>query len=315
MGRISIKNRLWTHVPWNQEAFGCSEWTGCSLADILKEAGIKKGAAVVVFTGADKGVEGNQVQYFQRSLTLDDAMLGHCMICYQMNGVDLTPAHGAPVRLIVPGWHGMASVKWLTDIEVRSDDWCGYQMKAYSFRRSEVDPDLVPVTRLPVRALMAPPGHPDFFSRTRFVAPGTHRIIGKAWSGAVELDRVEFSCDGKTWYQAELGPKIGPFAWAEWHFDWDVQEEGSYVLVCRAFDVAGRSQDKEDEDHFNWGSFVDTQPQHVYVRVDEKIKMPGNTIETSVEHRAARSSLNTDDVCGAAMDKADVNALYRAGSQ
>jgi len=316
MGRISQTNRLWTHVPWGQDAFGCAEWTGCSLAEILKEAGVKEGSSVVVFTGADKGVEADQVQHFQRSLTVGDAMLGHCMICYQMNGNDLTPAHGSPVRLIVPGWHGMASVKWLTDIEIRTDDWYGHQMKAYSYARNENDPNMIPVTRLPVRALMAPPGHPDFFSRTRFVPPGTNRIVGKAWSGAVDLDRVEFSSDnGKTWSQAVLGQKNGPFGWAEWHFDWDVKEEGTYILVCRAFDAAGRSQDERNESLFNWGSFVDTQPQRVYVRVDEKIKTPGSTINTVVEHRAARRSLNVDDNYGPALDKDHVDALYRDGSQ
>eukprot|EP00439_Symbiodinium_sp_Y106_P018828 s2237_g2.t1 len=204
-GRMSQKHRFWTHVPWGVDSFGCAEWTGCSLADLLKEAGLKPGAKQVIFTGADKGVEGGKVQHFQRSLSVDDALLGHVMLVYRMNGEDLKPAHGAPLRIIVPGWYGMASVKWLTSIEVTEGGWWGHQMEAYSFRRAADDPGRVPLTQLPVRALMAPPGFPDFFSRARVVAPGTHRVVGKAWAGAVEIDRVEFSADhGKTWARATL---------------------------------------------------------------------------------------------------------------
>ena len=115
----------------------------------------------MVFTGADKGVEGGKVQHFQRSLSLEDAMKGHVLLCYQMNGEDLTPAHGFPIRLIVPGWYGMASVKWLTSIEVVSSGWWGYQMDAYSFKRVGNDPNAIPLQRLPVRALMVPPGKRD----------------------------------------------------------------------------------------------------------------------------------------------------------
>jgi len=311
-GRMSLKMRLWTHVPWGPDSFGCAKWTGCSLADVLRDAGLAKGAAQVVFTGADKGVEGGKVQYFQRSLSLGDAMLGHVLLCYRMNGEDLTPAHGAPVRIIVPGWYGMASVKWLTSIEVTSGDWWGHQMDAYSYLRSAGDPARVPLEQLPVRGLMAPPGHPDFFSRTRVVAPGTVRVVGKAWAGAVDLDRVEFSSDGgRTWHRAVLGPRNGAFGWAGWHVDWEAQQ-GTYVLTCRAFDAAGRSQDVPSDEQFNWGSFGSTQPQQVYVRVDPAIEAAGGVIDLDKEHKAAKVALQAE----AGLDQALVEALYRApGSQ
>merc|ERR1719229_618322 len=128
------------------------------------------------------------------------------LLAYQMNGQDLTPAHGAPLRIIVPGWYGMASVKWLTSIEVTAGGWWGQQMDAYSFKRTARDTEAVPLQQLPVRALMAPPGCPEFVSRTRLVSPGTVHIEGRAWSGAVDLDRVDFSSDnGRSWQPAVLG--------------------------------------------------------------------------------------------------------------
>ncbi|CAE8614336.1 unnamed protein product [Polarella glacialis] len=315
-GRMAQKKRFWLHVPWGPDSFGCAMWTGCSLADVLKEAGVKDGATQVVFTGADKGVEGGKVQYFQRSLSLDDALLGHVMLVYEMNGQDLTPAHGAPLRLIVPGWYGMASVKWLTSMEVVTGKWWGHQMEAYSFRRTATDPEMVPLTRLPVRALMAPPGYPEFFSRARIVAPGGHRVVGRAWAGAVDIERVEFSSDaGKTWSTAQLAQKNGAFGWAQWEFDWQVSAEGTYVLSCRAFDVKGRSQDEPSDELFNWTGMGDTQPQLVYVKVDKSIESEGGIIDLTAEQRAARTELN-DGQYGAALDQSLVEALYRSpGSQ
>lgn len=316
-GRMSLKKRLWTHVPWGPDSFGCAKWTGCSLKDVLLQAGIRSGAAQVVFTGADRGVEGNKVQHFQRSLSLDDAMLGHVMLVYQMNGADLVPAHGAPVRLIVPGWYGMASVKWLTKIEVTDGSWWGHQMEAYSFMRAANDTERVPVSRLPVRALMVPPGCPDFFSRTRVLAPGEHRVVGRAWAGAVDIERVEFSSDaGETWVQGEVGEKTGLFGWTAWHCTWKAEAEGVHVLKCRAFDKKGRSQDEPSDDAFNWTAMGDTQPQMVYVMVDKRIDTVGSEIDLVAEQRAARQSLNDGAVGGRLLEPHHVDALYRSpGSQ
>jgi hypothetical protein len=266
----------------------------------------------VIFTGADKGVEKGQVQYFQRSLSLEEAMRGHVLLCYQMNGEDLPPAHGAPLRIIVPGWYGMASVKWLTSIEVTAGGWWGCQMDAYSFKRTANDPEAVPLRQLPVRALMAPPGCPEFVSRTRLVSPGVERIQGRAWAGAVNLERVEFSSDnGRTWQLAVLGEKNGPFGWASWHFDWEAKE-GTYILCCRAFDVAGRGQDSASDETFNWGSFGSTQPQQVYVKVDKTIDSIGAHIDLTNEQKAAKESLQSESN----LSQEQVDALYRApGSQ
>jgi len=190
-------------------------------------------------------------------------------------------------------------------------------MEAYSFCRTAEDPERVPLTNLPVRALMAPPGIPDFFSRARVVAPGTHRVVGRAWAGAVDLDRVEFSSDGgKTWSDTRLSSKNGPFGWAAWEIDWHVDAEGTYVLLCRGFDAKGRSQDDPNDEQFNWTAMGDTQPQMVYVKVDKAIEDDGGSIDCLVEQRAARTSLNTDTDHGPALPQHLVNALYRSpGSQ
>ena len=142
-GRALQSYRFWTHAPWGPDSIGCAKWTGCSLADVLKEAVPLPNASQVIFRGADKGVEGGQVQYFERSLTLEEVMKGHVLLVYAMNGEDLSPAHGAPVRIIVPGWYGMASVKWLTSIKVVGGNirWWGHQMDAYSYKRFSNDPD------------------------------------------------------------------------------------------------------------------------------------------------------------------------------
>jgi len=207
-------------------------------------------------------------------------------------------------------WHGI--LKWLTSIEVTAGGWWGHQMDAYSFKRAANDLHAVPLQQLPVRALMAPPGVPEFVSRTRVVSPGSIRIEGRAWAGAVPLERVEFSSDnGSTWSRAELGAKNGAFGWAPWHFCWEAME-GTYVLCCRAFDVEGRCQEEPSEETFNWAAFGSTQPQQVYVKVDKTVNSVGSHIDLTSEQKAAKLSLQAES--GLRADY--VKALYRApGSQ
>lgn len=313
-GRMSQKNRLWTHVPWGPDAIGCAMWTGVPLASVLREAGLLEDAKQVVFTGADRGLEGGKVQLFQRSLSLEDAMRGHVLLVHSMNGEALPPAHGAPLRLVVPGWYGMASVKWLTSIEVTAGGWWGHQMNAYSYKRTADDEQALPLQQLGCRALMAPPGYPDFFSRARLVPPGTVRIEGKAWAGAVDIARVEFSSDGgASWQSATLLPKSGVFGWSSWFVEWRPAEEGeTYVLSCRAFDAQGRAQEAPSDDAFNWGSYALTQPQKVYVKVEAAAGELGAAIDCEREVKAAKEALRGE----AGLSPSLVDALYREpGSQ
>ena len=104
--------------PGSLEAVGTARWRGTPLAPLLEEAGLPDGAVEVVFTGLDRGVEGGEEQNYQRSLPLDEALRDDVLLAYEMNGAPLRPQHGFPLRLIVPGWYGMTSVKWLTAITV-----------------------------------------------------------------------------------------------------------------------------------------------------------------------------------------------------
>src|SRR5260370_4794303 len=134
-----------------------------------------------------------------------------------MNGQPLAPQHGFPVRLIVPGWYGMTHVKWLRAITVLGEKFAGYQQAtAYHFRLSDDDVG-VPVTRILPRALMIPPGIPDFMSRVRFLGPTSQLLTGRAWTGCEPIPTVEVSVDGGlAWIEATLGDCASPLAWHSW---------------------------------------------------------------------------------------------------
>jgi DMSO/TMAO reductase YedYZ molybdopterin-dependent catalytic subunit len=229
--------------PWLGEAVGTAEWTGTSLRAVLDEAGVETGAIDVVFTGADRGVQGGIDQFYERSLSLADAMRDEVLLVYAMNGRPLPPQHGFPLRLVVPGWYGMTHVKWLRSITVTERSFAGYQQAAaYHFRTTEGDSG-VSVTRMLPRALMVPPGVPDFMSRVRFLRPATEVIEGRAWSGLAPIVKVEFSSDGgRSWSAADLDDAVSPYAWRRWTYRWDATRPGDYELCARATDAAGNAQ-------------------------------------------------------------------------
>ncbi len=231
--------------PWLLEAIGTAEWTGTPLAPILEEAGVAGDAVELLFTGVDQGVQGGELQYYQRSLTIEQAMRDEVMLAYGMNGAPLQPQHGYPLRLLVPGWYGMTSVKWLTKIEAIAEPFDGFQqMRTYRYAQSADDVG-DPVDLIRVRSVMIPPGVPDFLTRTRLVRRGAHTVRGRAWAGRLDVARVEFSEDGgHTWTDAELGPRLGEFAWRSWSAEWDAMP-GERVLCVRATDEEGRIQPTE----------------------------------------------------------------------
>jgi len=235
--------------PWLGEAVGTAEWTGTPLGPILAEADLLDEDAHVVFTGLDRGVQGGIDQVYERSLPLAEARRSEVLLAYSINGQALPPQHGFPLRLIVPGWYGMTDVKWLRSITVVNGPFDGYQQaRAYHFRRTDKEAG-EPVARMLPRALMVPPGVPDFMSRTRFVEPGTHRIAGRAWSGRAPVAKVEFSDDGgAAWVDATLGDPISAFAWRGWTHPWRVTAPGGYQLCVRATDAEGNTQPHEQ----NW---------------------------------------------------------------
>ena len=228
--------------PWLLEAIGTAEWTGTPLRGILEDAGVDSSAVELVFTGRDEGVQGGEAQLYQRSLTLEDALREEVMLVYEMNGAPLEPQHGYPLRLVVPGWYGMTSVKWLENIEAVAERFTGYQMdQTYRYKTSPDDPG-VPVSTMRVRALMIPPGIPDFMTRTRLMDAGSVTLSGKAWAGRLDVTKVEVSADdGMSWQKAELGKQVGRFAWRNWSYDWNA-EPGTHFLSVRATDEEGNAQ-------------------------------------------------------------------------
>ncbi|MFG3685850.1 sulfite oxidase [Micromonospora sp. NPDC047740] len=252
--------------PWLVEAVGNAEWTGTPLAPLLREAGLAADAVDVVFTGADHGVERGVEQDYQRALPVADALREEVLLAYEMNGAPLLPQHGAPLRLIVPGWYGMAHVKWLRNVRVLAEPFDGYQNAvAYRLRQDADDPG-VPVTRIEPRALVRPPGFPDFMSRTRVLRPGPCTVDGRAWSGYAPVTAVEVTFDGgTTWVPATVdGPTGGEWAWRRWHVEWR-PTPGRYALGARATDASGRTQPVEQP--WNRGGFANNLVQRVEVVV------------------------------------------------
>jgi sulfane dehydrogenase subunit SoxC len=251
--------------PWLTEAVGTAVWTGTPLAPLLREAGLGDDAVDVVFTGLDHGVERGVEQDYQRGLPVAEAMRDEALLAYEMNGATLPPQHGFPVRLVIPGWYGMAHVKWLTRITVLAEPFTGFQNAvAYLLKEDEDDPGR-PVTRIRPRALMIPPGFPDFMSRTRFVTAGDHELTGRAWSGQGAVTTVEVSVDGGTsWAVADLDEPTGPWAWARWRHTWRA-EPGLHELVVRATDATGDVQPVDQA--WNRQGMANTMAQRINVVV------------------------------------------------
>ena len=231
------------YVPWFNEPIGVYEYTGTPLRPILERAGLLSDATEVVFSGWDEGIDLGVRHRFERALPIDEAMKDGVMLAWEANGQPLLPAHGFPLRLIVPDWYGMASVKWLKSITVIDHTFQGVQQKlVYRFQTSSSDLGR-PVRKKEVRAAMKPPGVPDLISRHRFLPRGRHVLRGMAWSGNGPITKVEVSTDDRrTWRPAVLEAPVSKYAWTPWSFLWDVGRRGEYLLSCRATDAEGNRQ-------------------------------------------------------------------------
>jgi DMSO/TMAO reductase YedYZ molybdopterin-dependent catalytic subunit len=252
--------------PWLLEAVGTARWRGVPVAALLGEAGIRDGAVEALFTGLDRGVEGGEEQAYERSLPVAVLLEGEVLLAYEVNGVPLPPQHGYPLRLVVPGWYGMTSVKWLSSIALVAEPFDGYQMR-HSYRvRLEEDERGEPITTIAPRSLMVPPGIPEFTSRARILEAGMCEIVGRAWSGGAPIAELEVSTDGgEGWTPAELDePALGRWARRAWRCVWNA-EPGEYKLCCRARDEAGNEQPLEPT--WNVGGYVNNAVQRVSVTV------------------------------------------------
>jgi sulfane dehydrogenase subunit SoxC len=267
-GRALLEPRAISQ-PWLLDAVGNAEWTGTPLRPLLEGVGIRSGAVDVLFTGLDRGIEGGEEQTYARSLPLQEARGGDLILAYEVNGAPLPPQHGFPLRLVVPGWYGMTSVKWLSRITALDAPYDGYQNRqSYRFRNEEEDVG-TPVSRIEPRSLIAPPGIPDFLSRLRMLPPGDVVIHGRAWSGWGSISRVEVSTDdGVTWHEAALAEPASPHAWVGWSHPWRA-DEGEHVLSSRATDETGRTQPTAAE--WNLGGYANNSVQRMPVTVSRDV--------------------------------------------
>ena len=239
-GRAQMSPR-YPSVPWIEEGVSTAEWTGVALGDLVPA--LRPEATELVFHGADRGVDGGVEHHFARSLSREQALRAEVIVAYAMNGAPLPPQHGAPLRLVVPRWYGMASVKWLQAIEAIDRPFEGLQQaRSYHFRRAAGEKG-EPCTLMRVNSLMAPPGIPDFYTRRRLLRAGRVDIIGRAWSGAAAIKAVEFAVDGR-WTHVDVVSQRQPYSWVLWKTVWDAAP-GQYELACRATDDAGNVQPLE----------------------------------------------------------------------
>jgi DMSO/TMAO reductase YedYZ molybdopterin-dependent catalytic subunit len=228
--------------PWEGNAFtygavGNASWTGASLADVLGPSHVKDGTREIVFVGADRGFEKNVGREigFERSLPLDVALHPDTLLAYEMNGEPLPIEHGYPVRLIVPGWFGVASVKWLTEVRAQAEPFNGYFQVDRYILPSGNDPPR-PLRERGVRAVVTWPVD------GATVPAGAVEVRGLAWSGNQPVVRVELSVDGgATWQAAELDAPESAYAWQHWRTTWNAPPR-AHTLKVRATDERGRTQ-------------------------------------------------------------------------
>jgi len=270
-GRAQLSPRP-VSQPWLTGAVGTADWTGVRLMDLLSDAGMHPNATDVLFTGIDHGLERGVEQDYARALPVAESMAADVLVAIAMNSQPLPPQHGFPARLIVPGWYGMAQVKWLEEISVLDHSFDGFQnVVSYRLRQEPAEAG-EPVTRIEPRALLTPPGFPDFMSRTRVAHPGRVHLTGRAWSGWAPVDGVEISVDdGLSWTGAALGPDHGRWAWRGFDLVWDAVP-GHYALRVRARDQSGRGQPEVPS--WNRGGFANNADQPVVVVILEPESAP-----------------------------------------
>ena len=229
-------------------------WTGVGLAAILKDCGVEPEAREVVFLGMDseqeKKWEAGNVVYpspHGRSIFVQDAMLSENLLAFAMNGAPLSAEHGFPLRLILPGWYGMAHVKWLTRIEIIDRRYEGRHMaRNYQSLRAvkSLDETLwldTSISRNNLKSVVAR------VTRRRIGGRFEYKIAGAAWGGSAKINRVEVQVDAGPWQPAAIGQRDADSAWLLWSFDWNDATPGLHSVVSRATNALGEIQPTREE--------------------------------------------------------------------
>ncbi|HEY5219836.1 MAG TPA: molybdopterin-dependent oxidoreductase, partial [Gemmatimonadaceae bacterium] len=224
--------------PWQHGAVGTAEWKGVPLRDVIGDWFDAAEYPWLVVEGMDHGAvdDTSRREPFVRGLPMAKAMEPDTILALELNGAPLSVLRGGPVRLIVPGWYGMASVKWVSRIGVAREAFTGYfQRERYVIERpGEITR---PVSRALVKSLFYTP------TDEQFVRLAPLDLCGWAWSGEREITRVKVATDGSgRWTDAELKRPASPHAWTGWRLRWTPPAAGRYVLRCRATDSAGDMQ-------------------------------------------------------------------------
>jgi sulfite oxidase len=232
-------------VQWDRGAVGNAQWTGVRLKDVLQRCGVQAEAKHVQFRGADRPVVAS-VPLFVRSIPVNKALHPDTILAYEMNGRPLPLVHGAPLRVMTPGWMADSCIKWLTDIVVRADEAQGYYMQtAYRVPSRPLAPGtsgdeslaMLPVEEMPVKSLIAAPTEGETLGQ------GPVMIRGVAWAGEAPVTKVEVSCDdGITWDPARLLGETVPYGWRQWQYRWNPRAAGAAHILCRATDARGERQ-------------------------------------------------------------------------
>ena len=232
---------------WTYGAVACSEWTGVRLADVLAAAGIRRGAVYTAHYGADTHLSGESAGLpISRGVPIDKAMEAHNLIAFAQNGRPIHPMNGGPLRLIIPGWPGSCSQKWLTRIEIRDQVHDGPKMTGTSYRlpnrgiepgKTVDEEDFRIIESMPVKSLIT---HPETGHRT---GDGSVEVRGHAWTGEGRVDSVDLSIDfGATWKRALLDEPVNAYAWQNWRALVSLPQAGYYEVWSRATDSLGVSQ-------------------------------------------------------------------------
>jgi DMSO/TMAO reductase YedYZ molybdopterin-dependent catalytic subunit len=274
-GRVFLSPQV-AGAQWELGAVGNAEWTGVPLGALLERAGLADAACEIVLEGADRGtpkeepVPPGPVSY-ARSLPRGKAIQPEVLIAYQMNGRDLPLDHGYPVRAVVPGHYGVASVKWLTHVHAVREPFRGYwQTSDYGYWDY--------LDGKPVRRALGEMKVKSEIVRPRVyetLAPNqVYMVSGAAWAGETEVMGIAVSTDGgQTWAEAEFLDPVQRHAWRRWRFDWlTPTKPGQYTLLARAKDANGHGQPDKHDQHY--GSYVINHTLPIEVFVDDPTGSP-----------------------------------------